>query len=358
MAKHNIMVKATSLGNVRGRIDYISNPERQENLMAVHSSADRKFWIDLSKHCQERANLHMPDPDKKAVEGREFMVALANELSEIDPDELAKKASDKLKELTGTENVVAVHWNKAKNNFHIHFITSENEENQIKEGAVLRQNTYFDAEGKRSTKKNCIDSEGNLKPGCTFVKKGERKVTEQRFGPKIEKIKSKAFLLEFKKEMAVWQNELLKEERFRMFDRSLYIAQQHVGKNTTSEQAEAIKAKNALIRSFNEHVDKHLDLVAKKAPTHESEALESLKSVRDDVKEHALTSEWINRIQIYLNKIISAMRELEKLPDRKKSFDAQIADSEAEKKKPEAEGEYIRRKTDQGSAGVCWDDRF
>ena len=108
-AQHNIMVTATPLRGVQGRADYISNPDRQEHLIATYSGVDKDFWKELSAHCQEQAKY---SKTKRACEGREFMIPLANELAAMDPDELAKMISDQFKEITGTENIVGIHWNK------------------------------------------------------------------------------------------------------------------------------------------------------------------------------------------------------------------------------------------------------
>lgn len=70
---HRVMIKATPLHDVAGRVDYISNPDRQEHLVyADENCADTEFWKRLSEHCQAMA------PGKKACEGREFILPLPN----------------------------------------------------------------------------------------------------------------------------------------------------------------------------------------------------------------------------------------------------------------------------------------
>lgn len=48
----NSFIQMTKLHNVRGRIYYISNPKKQENLYAVYETTDRNFWTDLAKYNQ------------------------------------------------------------------------------------------------------------------------------------------------------------------------------------------------------------------------------------------------------------------------------------------------------------------
>lgn len=213
-SKHNIMVQATPLKDVVGRVDYISSHDRQENLVATYSSnSDEMFWRELQIHCNRQAK---EARHKHGCGGREFMAALANELSAMDPNELAKTISSSMKELTGTDNTVALHWNKAHTNFHCHIIVAENKEiNEVSYGAVLTRNTYYDANGHRSSKKDCIDpNTKELLPGCQFVKKGDRKATVKRFGAKNEDISSKSFLMAVKHNLAKLQNNLLEEDRF------------------------------------------------------------------------------------------------------------------------------------------------
>ena len=364
MAQHTIMVKATSLGDAGGRIDYISNPNRQEYLEAVYySTDDETFWAALAAYCQEQAKYSQT---KNAVEAREWVVPLANELFEMyDPATLVRMASDRIKAKTGTENVVAVHWNKAKNNYHIHVISAENKEiNQVKEGAVLTRNTYFDENGKRSSKKNCVDQNGVLKPGCTFYKKGEQKIDQIRFGPKIEEIGSRGFLQELKRDVASWQNQLLHEERFRVFDPSLYIAEQHVGKGTPNDLQASIEARNGLVRAYNQAVDQCLalaNLIGQK-----QRELDYWHLARKTIKKHARTTSWENAISWYVERFNSRIQWLQSqvvekqpekavdAPERKISLLDQIAAADTVRASQGAG----KRKTPGGdNHGDDWDYR-
>ena len=82
---HRVMIKTTPLHDVTGRVDYISNPDRQEQLVyADEACADLGFWKDLSAYCQKSA------PGKRAREGRELIIPLPNEFSKkIPPDSIA-----------------------------------------------------------------------------------------------------------------------------------------------------------------------------------------------------------------------------------------------------------------------------
>ena len=319
---HHIMVQATPLPNVRGRVKYISSERKQENLVAVFSSTnDPTFWRDLANHCQEQAKY---SKSGKACEGRELMVMLANELSIIkDGQELAKDISEVVKKLTGTENVVGVHWNKEKNNFHAHIVFSENQEvNIVKRGAVLTRNTYFNSEGQRSNKRDCIDANGELLPGCSFVPKGSCKEEIIRFGAKNEALSSKSFLRTVKQQLADLQNDYLQEQRFELFkDDGLHIPQQHIGKKVTEEIERDMRAKNAVIRHFNNRVDEILETAEKVSEESFLSTTEELKRVRSNIKSKALQREWGYSIWHYERIIKKRLEEMKKfLATRKRAF--------------------------------------
>ena len=44
----NSFIQISKLGNLKGCIDYITNPKRQENLYAVYNTTDDTFWHDLA----------------------------------------------------------------------------------------------------------------------------------------------------------------------------------------------------------------------------------------------------------------------------------------------------------------------
>lgn len=301
----NIYVKATALSNVCGRVDYISSEEKQENLVAVYSEVDSKFWHDLSAHCRKAA---AEAGHSKVCEGREWHGGLPNEYAEIyngREEVLAKEISDLVKEVTGTENVTALHWNAKKNNFHFHVVVSENPEvNETTYGAVLSRNTYFDADGKRSTKSKCVDPESReLQSGCELVLKGDRKKTFKRFGTK-EDLRQREVTEQIKDALVEKFNYDLGAEEYRKFiDDGFHLRQQHVGKGLPQEKEDAIRAKNKAAKEFNKTVDELLDLSVRDGENANIEAKKSIQTVRDDMKNWALTDRWTECVQFYQKKL-------------------------------------------------------
>lgn len=296
---HNVYVKATALSNVNGRIDYITNEKRQEHLVAFyHSTDDETYWTDLSAHCQEQSK---HSKSKKACEGREFVAKLDNQYAELyknNLNELAKRISHELKNLTGTENVVALHWNKSKTNFHYHAVVSENKEiNEVSYGAELKRNTYYDQNGKRSTKSKCVDENGELLPGCKFYKKGECIETVKRFGSK-ENIRDYELLNKIKERLATMHNQDLSTDEFKVFkDDGVHLKQQHVGKDNSKPIQSEIKQKNQVIKEWNRTVDKAIESGVK---------IDSIKKYRNEFKTIVQTKDfktWIKQISFIGDKI-------------------------------------------------------
>ena len=60
----NCFIQTVKLPHVRGRVRYISDPKRQENLYAAYTSADPKFWRvpvkgESGGFCQKRDGREM-----------------------------------------------------------------------------------------------------------------------------------------------------------------------------------------------------------------------------------------------------------------------------------------------------------
>ena len=81
MARHSFvqMSKLTAVGD---RIDYISNPERQEHCYAFYATASPEFWERLSEQAQfDFWKSHQKTG--RCIEARELIIALPESLQEI-----------------------------------------------------------------------------------------------------------------------------------------------------------------------------------------------------------------------------------------------------------------------------------
>lgn len=205
-----VVTKMSPLSNVVGRVDYISNPKRQENLLAFYQTpaAPKQFWKDLSEVSQQRSEYH---PGRKVCEAREMMVALPNDLSDGDHHLLVKRIAEEFKDKYGVECAVAIHFNKSKSNYHAHVVFSERKLLKDKKISIAGRDTYFDGEGKRSTKSKCIGADGQLLPGCSLVKKGEA-FPVRKFSGKDSSFAARGFCVAEKVRFAEMFNELSKDK--------------------------------------------------------------------------------------------------------------------------------------------------
>lgn len=89
MARHSF-IQMSKLGSVKGRISYISDPKRQENLYATYSTrVDMTFWNDLEKERQEEFRRF--GTEGKCIEARELIIALPEEYAQFDPDQVLRE---------------------------------------------------------------------------------------------------------------------------------------------------------------------------------------------------------------------------------------------------------------------------
>lgn len=210
-----MFAKFSKLPNVIGRVDYISNPKRQENLLAFYQTpADpQQFWKVLSEDSQELSSYNKAQMEEhnriengrfkageikrrnllKTVEAREMMLCLPNDiLGRYDSQKIAEFIAADFKTRHGVECAVGIHLNKTKTNYHAHVIIPERVELEQTKESIATRNTYFNAEGKRSNKKDCVDENGVLLPGCRLVKKGEL-LHQRRFSEKNPLFANKGF---------------------------------------------------------------------------------------------------------------------------------------------------------------------
>lgn len=241
----NSFLQVVKLPNVRGRVRYISDPKRQENLYATFTNVESKYWSYLSK--EDQKDFRKSGTEGKCIEARELIIMLPPSLIQYDPDMLLKYFSAKFVEKYDVAVASALHHNKAKTNLHIHLIFSERQAFDVPERKIAARNLFYDENGKHvRTKKEILDERGEIRPGCRIVKKGEVYETNL-FKPKNQEFKSKKFTEEMKYYYTDLINELVKNpaEKLKVFDKnSPYLPTRKIGKN--NPKAEEIRIDNYL----------------------------------------------------------------------------------------------------------------
>ncbi len=150
----------------------------------------------------------------------------------------------------------ALHHNKHKTNYHIHLIFSERKLLPEPDIKIATRSVFYDETGKRvRTKKEITGEDGQIRNGCTVIKKGE--VYESHlFTVKDDKFKSEPFLREVKEIYTDLINRHISdpEQQLKVFDKnSVYLPTKKIGKN--NPKAAEIEADNAARQEWNRIAD-------------------------------------------------------------------------------------------------------
>ena len=147
-------IRQNKLSDVTGRIDYISNPKRQEHLYATYQTegATPEFWKNLAR--ENQLDFKASGTAGKCIEGREFIIALPESFVEYKTDDVVRLFTDSFHKRYDVECSAALHHNKKMTNYHIHLVFSERKMLEHPEVKIATRNMFYDEQGKhRRTKK-------------------------------------------------------------------------------------------------------------------------------------------------------------------------------------------------------------
>ena len=253
MPRHSF-IQMSKLPNVKGRISYITSHARQENLYATYRTADSTFWSNLARESQQE--FQRSGTEGKCIEARELIIALPEIYTQYEPQQVLTDFTEEFRRRYGVECVSALHHNKRKTNYHIHLIFSERKLLPEPDVKVASRSVFFDETGKRvRTKKEITGEDGQIRKGCTVIKKGE--VYESHlFTTKDTRFKGEPFLREIKEVYTELINCHISdpEQHLKVFDKnSVYLPAKKIGKNNPKE--DEIKADNAARQEWNRTAD-------------------------------------------------------------------------------------------------------
>ena len=256
MPRHSF-IQMSKLPNVKGRISYITSHARQENLYATYRTADSTFWSNLARESQQE--FQRSGTEGKCIEARELIIALPEIYTQYEPQQVLTDFTEEFRRRYGVECVSALHHNKRKTNYHIHLIFSERRLLPEPDVKVASRSVFFDETGKRvRTKKEITGEDGQIRKGCTVIKKGE--VYESHlFTTKDTRFKGEPFLREIKEVYTELINRHISdpEQHLKVFDKnSVYLPTKKIGKN--NPKAEQIKEDNEVRMQWNHEVDRAL----------------------------------------------------------------------------------------------------
>lgn len=223
--------RMTKLSNIGGRADYISNPKRQEEILAKSESVDWKPYQEYEQSHQMSA--------QRNNEGRELIIALPNEWAKIPPEQLQAKAQKVAETAIGksTDMQWAVHWNKAHTNLHLHVVFSERQKE--KEPKRWDRNVYSTEDGKVARKK----SERAINPDGTYKLLHAKGELKDGFTAKNPDYNKKSWLYNQKIEIKITLRKL-----GAIIRHDEVLPEFHHGRGSDSE---SIKLKNEVIRENN-----------------------------------------------------------------------------------------------------------
>ena len=156
MPRHTF-IRQSKIRDVKGRIDYIQNPKRQEHLYGAYDTTKPEYWKLLA--AQNQMDFQRSGTSGKCIEARELIIALPEGLQLYEPEKLLKMMTDAFKEKYGVECAAALHHNKRKTNYHIHLIYSERQILEKVEEKIAARNMFYDENGRHvRTKKEIMDA--------------------------------------------------------------------------------------------------------------------------------------------------------------------------------------------------------
>lgn len=285
MGRHSF-IRMSKLIDVRGRVDYISNQKRQEHLYATYSTVEPEFWKYLSEQAQHefwKSN----QSGGKCIEARELIIALPECLQSSSPDLVLQLFTEKFREQYGVQCTAALHHNKSKSNYHIHLIFADRDTLEKTQVKYASRNMYYDEQGHHvRTKKEVLDADGKLRPGCRMLPKGSPYDIRWFSGHK-DVFKSKAFLSEVKEMFTDLINQCVsrEEDKLTVFDPAgPYLATNKIGKN--NPMADAIRADNQVKQEWNQMVDQVLIAGGTVEEVTDFKREEVVQKVAASIKEH------------------------------------------------------------------------
>jgi len=241
----NVYARESSLNNVIGRSDYISNPKRQEDIL-LHKKNMHHSWqeyVTFEKAHKKSVN--------ENIQARESIVALPNELAEH-PKKLEHFCNRLAEKMYGNNRdyEYAVHWNQTRTNLHVHFIYSERERNTERQVKTYKRDIWADPK----TGRTCSKDHPNAVIRC---KKGAIQKDKQgtiRYDTATFSIKDKTYS---RKSWIETQRQLIQEvfqefnQEISLFNPQTQLPQKKLTKGASEDYIAYAKKYNQSVRLYN-----------------------------------------------------------------------------------------------------------
>lgn len=249
----NVYARVAKISNVVGRSDYISNSDRQEEII-LHEKHMQYDWSVHANFEKENQKSHV-----RNNEALEVHLALPNELSK--DGEKLKRICDELSLKIVGENKdfeYAVHWNKNRTNLHMHILFSERENNTDLEPKIYKRDIYYNFEEKKITKKSDPKAELIHKKGeIQRDKEGKIKYQTDPFKVKDSKFTESSWIHEKNRQVA----SVFKDHGFDIAYREKenpYLSQKKLYKGASEDYIQTVTKWNQAVQEYNDSVKKYL----------------------------------------------------------------------------------------------------
>lgn len=217
-------LSSRKLTNVKGRISYITNEKKQENIVDYHNTTNSNFWRMLAKESQQRHK--EVNAGGKCCESRELIIGIPQ-----DSNVTAKEICNTFKEKYQVECACAIHQNNKKGvvNRHCHLIFSERQKlnkPEIREEKRAARNYYYDEKGNKCKKADAV----KVVEKGTVLQKG----VTRYFTDKNDFFKSQKFIYDCKQFFL--KEKLGIDWSFEVDQQNKELAEKHIGKNNPKEE--------------------------------------------------------------------------------------------------------------------------
>lgn len=302
----NIYAQDTKIRDVKGRSKYISDHEKQEEIV-LHKKNMKYDWsvyADYEKNNKNGAS--------ENLEAREIIVALPNKLSDY-PIDLEKICDNLAKEFFGYNRdfEYAVHWNKERTNFHVHFLYSEREFKNDITPRTYSRDMWYEKESGKMAKANAENAELRFKKGDYIRdKEGNVKYNDNPFTIKDRKFHNKSWFQE--------RNEIIQKE-FQSHNLNLgiqnketpYLSQRKIGHGGREDFVKSMIQYNEGVKQYNKLIKKIVDTDPEKMDDYIQMKKDVAFKILDfNSQEKAISSKSIEFLKIVKEVLIKKIHEI------------------------------------------------
>ena len=302
----NIYARCTKIHNVIGRSDYITDDGQLNR--SPDESFGRSDYISGKSGRQEEVVLHIKDmkydwdfyaayernhahnPGQRQNEAREIIIALPNELAGAEKGTTTEEQRERLRNICNDladaivgpnhDREIAVHWNHARTNLHVHILYSERaiiKDPQIK---IYKKDIWKDRVTGRLTEAGAEDA-------VLVHRKGDPQLNEDGTVKYVsEPLTAKD--VRFKRHSFFWERDRAIQKVLDSYgyhldiqDKSTpFLSQRKYYKGASADYLEKAHAYNAEVKEYNARVREHLEI----EPERKQEYIDIRKEIETVVK--------------------------------------------------------------------------